>query len=99
MPDADQVSASDKPNTTQFDVYSTMSSQPASSPGRFVVRFWNLSASAMTLKIDGQSVELPKGQSRLVETKSEFTWQIEGRASEVSRVPADARGATVAIRR
>jgi hypothetical protein len=99
MPPADGRSTSAKPATTVFDLYTNGDARPASNPGRFVVRFWNLSSDTLKLTIGGQNLDVPCGQSRFVEAGGEFVWQVAGRAPEVSRVPADARGVTVAIRR
>jgi hypothetical protein len=99
MPSADGRTLSAKPATTVFDLYTNGDARPAATPGRFVVRFWNLSSESLKITIDGQSLDVPGGQSRTVEAGGEFVWQVAGRAPEVSRVPAEARGVTVAIRR
>jgi hypothetical protein len=99
MPGADGRSTSAKVATTVFDVYINGDARPALTPGRFVVRFWNLSPEPIQLTIDGKPVSVPNGQSRSVETGSRFVWQVSGRAPEVSQVPAQARGVTVTIRR
>jgi hypothetical protein len=99
MPTADGRSTSAKVATTVFDLYTNGDARPASTPARFVVRFWNLSADTIQLTIDGKTVSVPRGQSRTVETGSQFAWQVSGRAPEVSQVPAEARGVTVTIRR
>jgi hypothetical protein len=99
MPPADGRSTSAKPVTTVFDLYTNGDARPASTPGRFVVRFWNLSAESVKITVEGQNLDVPRGQSRTVETSGEFLWQVAGRAAESSRVPADARGVTITIRR
>ena len=99
MPPADGRSTSAKPVATVFDLYTNGDARPASTPGRFVVRFWNLSAESLKITVEGQNLDVPRGQSRTVETGGEFLWQVAGRAAESSRVPADARGVTITIRR
>ena len=38
---------------------------------------------AGTVRVDGRDVALGRGRSATVETGAEFTWQVEGRGSEV----------------
>ena len=50
---ADERTTSAKAKTPFFDVYTSADAQPGPAPGRFLIRFWNLSTVPLMLEVDG----------------------------------------------
>jgi hypothetical protein len=98
MPPAGPASTtSEKMRESFYNVYP--STERSALAGRTAVAVWNLSANTLTLTVAGQRRLLPAGQSLTLDLEREFSWQVEGRDAEVTRVPAGETGATLVIRR
>lgn len=82
-----------------YDAYaaSTAASAPASST--CAVGFWNSTARPVTLRVAGQVYTLAAGRGVMVDLPRQFAWQIDGRESQTTRVPADQVGVDIVIRR
>jgi hypothetical protein len=60
---------------------------------------WNLSERQLTVTVDRQTRAIPRGKHLAIEVPREFTWQIEGRASQIERIAAGESALTIVIRR
>jgi hypothetical protein len=87
-----------KKTAPYFDVYPSGGERPTDT-NRKVVTFWNLSAAALTVQIDGQNQVLAPKSSQTFRLPGAFAWRVEGREPEASRVGADEAGITIMIRR
>jgi hypothetical protein len=62
------------------------------------VGFWNLTGHAVTLTVSGKSWPLAKDQAMTVELDRQFSWQVEGRAQHLERVPDEQMVYEVVVR-
>ena len=63
------------------------------------VDFTNLSGRAVTLTVEGRSVELPDRSTVSATVTADFRWALDGGEAVASRVPEGAPGADVVLRR
>ena len=63
------------------------------------VSFWNLASQELVLKVGEQRVTLARGRSVTFELDRQFTWLIEGREAQTSRVATKVAGLEIVIRR
>ncbi len=87
-----------KPGVPFFSIFPGGDAGRLSRSGACTVTFWNLSDSSLTLRVSGDRRTLERRRSLTLELDREFTWQIDGRAAEVSRAPTEEGGVTVVIR-
>src|SRR6266404_2737995 len=75
-------------STSFYDAYSVASQDTTRPAGeRCKVDFWNLSDRDLVLRIDGGPMQvLPRGKSVPVATGRQFTWHLEGRETQTTRV-------------
>jgi hypothetical protein len=96
-PAGPSASTSEKARDSFYDVYP--STERSALAGRAAVAVWNLSGGTLTLTVAGRRHTLPPGRNLSLDLDREFSWQLEGRDTEVTRVPAGETGATLVIRR
>ncbi len=95
----DESSKSAKVATSYYESYPTANAKPSRTRGQYVVTFWNLSGTCLSLRVAGQVRELNQGQSLALDLSREFEWRVEGREAQSGRVPDGETGLTLLIRR
>ncbi len=93
------AATSAKVSTSFYEALPTANAAAPRAGSLFSVTFWNLSNTPLSLHVAGQMRTLNRGQRWTLELDREFAWQVEGRETQVSRVPAGEPGLTVLIRR
>lgn len=88
-------------STSFYDAYSVAGQSGSRVAGdRCTVDFWNLTDRDLILRIQGEPPHLlPRGKSVPVTTARQFTWQVEGRDTETTRVDSGESGMQIVIRR
>jgi hypothetical protein len=66
---------------------------------RCAAGFWNLTGQDLTIKIDGQTRRLARGQGLNLSVARQFVWQVEGRDPHTEQVPVADTGVEILIRR
>jgi hypothetical protein len=88
-------------STSFFDAYSVASWKPAPSGGeRCTVDFWNLTDRDLILRINGGPAQiLPRGKNVPVAVPRQFTWELQGRESQTTRIEGGDSALQIVIRR
>jgi hypothetical protein len=88
-------------STSFYDAYPVATHQAVGIAGeRRTVDFWNLTDRDLILRIDGGPPQvLPHGRSLPLAMGSQFTWQVEGRPTQTTRIDSGESGLQIVIRR
>ena len=88
-------------STSFYDSYSVASAKmdrPAAE--RCTVDFWNLTDRDLLLRIDGGPAQvLPRGKTLPVSVPRQFTWEVQGRQSQPTRIDLGESALQIVIRR
>lgn len=68
-------------------------------PNQCMLKFWNLSPTAITLKVDSKFEILAKGKSLQILSARQFRWQVGDRQVETVKVPDNESALEIVIRR
>jgi hypothetical protein len=66
---------------------------------RCTVGFWNLTDQDLTLAVQNQSRDLPRGKSLSLDLPREFVWQLKGREVHTERVATGESGMEIVFRK
>ena len=94
---------SKQPQAQQSNFYDSYTVAPGpekpAKPSQCSVSFWNLAGQELVLKVGEQRVTLARGRTVTFNLDREFSWLIEGRETQTSRVAAKDAGLEIVIRR
>jgi hypothetical protein len=83
-----------------FDAYaSAPPSTDSPTLTRAAVGFWNLTTQDLTLNVDGQDRLLPHGKGVRLDLGRQFVWRVGDREQVPERIPENAPGVEIVIRR
>ncbi len=100
-PGASQPKPQVSESRSAFDAYAAMpkADDPPPVGGRAAVCFWNLSERDVTLRVDGKTHRVARGQNLRLSLARQFVWREENREPQAERIPDSATGLEIVIRR
>ena len=83
-----------------YDAYPVARRDPVQPAGDLAeVAFWNLTDRDLTIRVEGQAKQLPRGQSMATNLRRAFVWQVEGREPKSEALGRDEAALEIVIRR